>query len=320
MNLYVHVPFCRSKCKYCDFTSYPGREEFIPAYLQALEREILSLSNLKCEINTLFVGGGTPSMLSAAQIKQLLGIIRDNFDCSGLKEFTFESNPESLSKDKLEALLDFDRKTRLSIGVQSCLDEHLQTLGRIHSTADFLEKYALALMTGFENINIDLIYGIPGQTVKGWLVELKKAVELKPQHISAYCLTVSPETQFGRDGVAVNDETTAEMYRGAVEMLTGAGYSHYEISNFALPGYECEHNKNYWRNGEYTGIGCSAVSHANAARCKNTVSLEKYIENAGTDKIKEETDRPGAESKLSETIMLGLRMRSRRKYTANTQV
>jgi len=315
-SLYVHIPFCRKRCSYCDFASYSGKEELISEYMGALEREIINLKlcgreilNFELPLSTIFVGGGTPSLLSSGQIKQLFDIIKKNFDLSFLREITFESNPESLTCEKLAVLKDAFSNIRLSIGLQDYDDNNLKTLGRIHNVQDFIEKYEMARQAGIDNINIDLIYGIPGQSVNDFQNTLEKTIKLKPQHISAYCLTIAEGAEFAKAGIEVNGDLAADMYQKAIEQLSAGGYGHYEISNFALPGYECEHNKTYWRNGEYYGIGCGAVSYIDGTRRKNTTDLKRYLLNSGKNSIQEEIETLNKESRLGETIMLGLRMR-----------
>ncbi|MFH0807820.1 MAG: radical SAM family heme chaperone HemW [Elusimicrobiota bacterium] len=316
-SLYVHIPFCGKKCRYCDFISYPGKEELIHDYLSALEKEVLSnfpaqgwyASGGKLPLSTIFIGGGTPSLLSSCQIEKLSSIIKKYFDCTNVKEITIEANPESLTKEKLTVLKEAFSNLRLSIGLQDSEDKNLKTLGRIHNVQDFIKKYEMARQAGINNINIDLIYGIPGQSVADFQNTLKKVIELNPRHISAYCLTIAQGTEFSKSGIEVDEGLTAEMYQKAREQLSAGGYGHYEISNFALPGYECEHNKTYWRNNEYYGIGCGAVSYIESVRRKNTTDLERYLQNSGKSSIQEEMETLDKESRLGETIMLGLRMR-----------
>ncbi|MFN3966205.1 MAG: radical SAM family heme chaperone HemW [Endomicrobiia bacterium] len=314
LGVYIHIPFCKKKCNYCDFCSYVRDENTISLYLDALKREIFYYTSFfsfliahSSSFFTIYIGGGTPSLLNCHQLKFLFDSIIDNFDISKVCEITFECNPESITKEKLKILKDFG-VNRLSIGVQSLNDKILKFLGRVHTKNDFLKKYELARRLGFENINIDLIYGIPGQTLNNWEETLKNVVRLKPEHISAYCLTIEEGTKLKKDGIVLDDDKSADMYEFAVSYLVNYRYKHYEISNFAFPKYECKHNINYWQNGQYFGFGCSAVSYLNGIRRKNTTDLDLYIETAGEKTAVEEIDIYNPEKYLSEKIFLGLRM------------
>ncbi len=282
----------------------------MPEYIDALEREIYLLTTNHYPLTTVFIGGGTPSILSPQQLRRLLNIIKNNFDLTNLKEMTFEANPESLDREKLSILQElFSEAIRLSIGLQCFDNKYLKDLGRIHSSEEFLDKYTQARMLGINNINIDLIYGLPGQGLAQWQNTLQKTVALKPEHISAYCLTPAKGTMFDYNNVSVDENIASDMYKFTSEYLPANGYGHYEISNFALSGRECVHNKIYWGNKEYIGIGASAVSYINGVRSKNVADLGAYLKDAGKKSLVEESESLDEESKLGETVMLGLRMR-----------
>ncbi len=309
-GLYIHIPFCKKKCNYCDFCSFVRDEETIFEYLKSLEKEIIFHSSLithHLSLVTIYIGGGTPSLLNCQNLEYLFKSVLDNLDISKVQEISFECNPESITEEKLKILKRFG-VSRLSIGLQSMDDNILRFLGRVHTKDEFLKKYEIARKCGFENINVDLIYGIPGQTLKILEDTLKSLIKLNPEHISAYCLTVEEGTNFKKICISVNDDDSASMYEFTIDYLTGSGYNHYEISNFAKKDFECRHNINYWRNGEYLGLGCSAVSYLNGIRRKNTSDLELYIKTAGNTTAPEEIEINNDEKTLSEKIFLGLRM------------
>jgi len=276
---YIHIPFCRKKCGYCDFVSadYADKTtDYTDRYLQALSKEISFHFPLPTSYFplTIYIGGGTPSVLSEKQIVFLFKTILAHLTkCASEKiEITFEINPESITEQKLKILKDYG-VNRLSIGLQSFNDMILKFLGRVHTVKDFLSCYESARKIGFKNINIDLIFGIPGQTVKTWQRTLKCALQLKPEHISTYSLTIEKGTRFFETGLRKDDDADADMYEFAIHYLKKNGYHHYEISNFSRaskPGFECKHNINYWKNGEYLGFGLGAVSYIKGKRIKNS--------------------------------------------------
>lgn len=305
-GLYVHIPFCRQKCNYCDFASYPGQEALIPAYLAALEREASLYSGRTFQ--TLYIGGGTPSLLSAAQLQVLCDLLaRITGPFSALREVTCEANPESLTPQKL-TVLKAAGVERLSIGLQSWHDEELKTLGRIHTREDFLNAYQAARQAGFTNINIDLIAGLPGQTLDSFLNGLAGVLSLRPQHISVYGLQIEEGTPFFERGVLCDQLLMRRMLEETHRRLCAAGFEHYEISNFALPGCRALHNTHYWQNGEYVGLGAAAVSYLNGRRSQNTANIVEYIQkiNRGESAVVFEETLEG-KAKLGESLMLGLR-------------
>ncbi len=306
-GLYIHIPYCRKKCRYCDFVSRPYDGKNAEAYAGALCRELSRFSGTA--ITTVFIGGGTPSALSEGHTGTILSAIFSSFDCSLLKEFTVEGNPESLTPGYLSFLKERG-VTRISMGVQSFNDRELDLLGRIHTSAQARNAFKAVRSAGFERANIDLMYGLPGQQRDAWKDTLKRAVDLYPDHVSLYPLTIEEGTPFSAAGVVTDDERAAEMYEWSMEFMGQCGYNHYEISNWALPGQECLHNLNYWHNGGYIGAGAAASSYYKGIRRKNTESIDDYI------RIMREDGDPAVEydpidrdKYTSERIILGLRCR-----------
>lgn len=307
IGLYLHIPFCAARCHYCDFVTFTGIEDKIDAYLRALSKEA-SLHRGR-SIKTLFIGGGTPSVLSPNQIDFLFDAVHENFDATFLTEATVEVNPESAAEEKLRA---FQRGgvNRLSIGFQTA-DEHLlKKLGRLHDKKKFLETYALARGLGFNNINIDLMFGLPDQTLSSWTETLEEVVSLKPEHVSTYALKVESGTHLSKDRFEVDQDLEADMYLEASHLLSSHGYDHYEISNFAKPGFESRHNLLYWKNEPTLGLGVGAASFIGGRRRKNTSQLSAYMESCLDGKVP-----PSEESALHpaelerENVMLKLRLK-----------
>ena len=284
-GLYVHIPFCVRKCNYCDFCSYPvcelGREAE-EAYICSLISEIKSYKREEpiC-IDTVFFGGGTPSLLSTYSIGKIFVAIRSTFAIAPGAEITLEANPGTLTEEKLRAYKAVG-VNRLSIGLQSIRENELKKLGRIHNCSNFLESYALARKVGFENISVDLMYGIPEQTLDSFRETLDGVIALSPEHISAYGLIVEEGTPFfdNRDKLNLPDEDTeCDMYALACDRLRSRGYSHYEISNYAKPGRESRHNLHYWHSDEYIGVGVSAYSYFDGHRFCNSRDFAQYLKN-----------------------------------------
>ncbi|MBQ3833992.1 MAG: radical SAM family heme chaperone HemW, partial [Elusimicrobia bacterium] len=274
-GLYVHIPFCRRKCFYCDFVSVGYDENFVNKYLTALEKEAEKYKTEK--LKTIYIGGGTPSVLSVYQLDTLISIIKNNFDVSNICEWSFEANPESITKEKLCLLLQ-SGITRLSFGLQSVFDDRLRILGRLHNYEDFKKVYFLARETGFDNINIDLMFGVPEQTIDEWGKTIKEVLYLNPQHISLYPLTIEEGTVFYKNNVFVDTDMQAQMYKNTCEILKENNFEHYEISNWAREQKYSHHNKLYWQNKEYIGLGAAASSYYKRYRYKNETNILKYID------------------------------------------
>ncbi len=310
-GLYVHIPFCIRKCNYCDFCSFQDiSKKDREAYISALEKDILSYRrDTKIPLETLFFGGGTPSLLEPYELEKICFAISNTFDLSKLVEFTAEANPKTLSPEKLSAFKSFG-VNRISMGLQSIHENELLKLGRIHNLSDFLESLTLARSYGFENINVDLMYGIPEQTEKSFRESLKFVTELEVPHLSVYGLMIEEGTPFFKERAVLplpDEDTEADMYYGAAEFLASHGYNHYEISNYAKDGFESRHNLKYWHNEEYIGVGISAYSYFGGVRYGNT--------NAFSDYISELKDKRKNESRVSKTdeaydfAMLALRLK-----------
>ena len=306
-GLYIHIPFCRQKCRYCDFASFAGAEALIDDYLAALDKEASFYSSL--HFDTLYIGGGTPSLLSAPQLQRLCQIISKRFaPLSSFAESTLEANPESCTAEKL-AVLKQAGLNRLSLGLQSFDDSVLKRIGRVHDVKTFLQAYDAARRAGFENISVDLIAGLPGQSKEMFLSGLEKLIALAPEHISVYGLQVEEGTPFYKEGVQSDDELLRQELEQTHFRLASAGYKHYEISNFALPGRESRHNLNYWQNGPYLGLGSAAASYLGGVRRSNVSSLRGYLHCMQQNKSPQEfAEQLGGKEKEGEQIMLGLRM------------
>ena len=305
-GLYIHIPFCKRKCNYCDFASFCGKEDLIDVYLRALCTEAAAYSGL--EFNTLYVGGGTPSLLSLGQLDTLCrGITHLTGNISRLEERTFEANPESLTRGKIE-LLQQVGFNRFSVGLQSFRDEELKILGRVHDVAAFLRAWKSMRAAGVQNINVDLIAGVPGQTLESFLVGLDKLITLGPEHISVYGLQIEEGTPFFEQGILPDQLLMRAMLEKARARLLAAGYHHYEISNFARPGFESKHNTHYWQYGEYVGLGNAAASFREGKRTQNVRSIEEYIRRISAQESPVDfTECLTGKSREGEKLMVGLR-------------
>lgn len=305
--LYIHIPFCKQKCLYCDFASFAGKACLIDAYLDALEKEAALVP--APPVQTLYVGGGTPSVLSCAQLAKLTQIITARYgEISRLEESTFEANPESLTREKADLLRAAGFK-RLSLGLQSFNDAELKRIGRVHNAADFLRAYECARAAGFDNINVDLIAGLPAQTLGDFLQSLSGLIALAPEHISVYGLQIEEGTPFFERGIVCDQMLMRTMLEETHARLSRAGFAHYEISNYARAGKESRHNCHYWHNGDYIGLGSAAASYLGGVRRQNTPDVEQYIAriNAGQSAVSFEEKLTG-QAKAGETLMLGLRL------------
>lgn len=305
-GLYIHIPFCKQKCNYCDFASFAGCEKLIDAYLQSLFSEMQ-----RCPVSrfhTLYVGGGTPSLLSFRQLDTLCNQICTHFgDISSFEESTFEANPESLTKEKI-LLLKQAGFNRFSLGLQSFNDEELKTLGRVHDAATFLRAWKNLRACGIKNINVDLIAGVPGQTLKSFLSSLDKLISLKPEHVSVYGLQIEEGTPFFERGVICDQILMREMLEQTRAQLRVLGYHHYEISNFARPGFESKHNLRYWQYQNYLGLGSSAASFLKGRRYQNVAGVQEYIRriNNGESPVVFSEKLTG-KAREGEKLMVGLR-------------
>ncbi len=310
--LYIHIPFCVRKCVYCDFLSLPFDEQTAGRYVPALCRELELKSDTAGKLKAIFIGGGTPTLLPGDCFRQLFQCLSKNFLFSREIEITVEANPGTVTAQKLEVLLSLG-VNRMSLGIQSFHDDELKMLGRIHTANEALEAVNLLKGAGFRNFSVDLMYGIPGQTLKGWKETLMKALGLSPCHISAYELTPEEGTPLSRlineNAVRMPEEgLVLDMYNHAIDFLQSRGFEQYEISNHALPGFRCLHNLNYWDRGEYIGAGAGAHSFITGIRSRNTGDLSAYIEAINNDLIPEvEANRISSDEAIREFIFLGLR-------------
>ncbi len=315
IGLYIHIPFCKSKCKYCDFNSFPGKEALIEPYLDALKKELSGSSDLLRDktVTSVFVGGGTPSLIDAKNIYELMNTCRLYFNIDGKAEMTIESNPGTLSYEKLMAYR-MSGINRLSIGLQACQDALLSKLGRIHTAEEFNLNYEAAVKAGFKNINADVMFGLPGQNINDWQETIKHAAKLGLRHISCYSLKFEEGTPFyemlqSGELQPVDEELDRRMYWYAADELKRQGYVHYEISNFALPGFECRHNLVYWKAREYLGAGAGAHSYINGSRYNNIYGIEEYIKKISSNtSCKENIERIDRTEAMSEFMILGLRL------------
>jgi oxygen-independent coproporphyrinogen III oxidase len=288
-SLYLHIPFCTHRCAYCDFNTYAGQEDMIPAYVEALCKEIEFVGHnsrgrqlLSPTIHTIFFGGGTPSLLSSPQFDSIFKSIRSAFTLTSDPEISIEANPGTVSYESLRKLRDIGIN-RISYGVQSANAFELQMLERAHNFFDVIEAVTSARKAGFDNLNLDLIYGLPEQTLTTWQTTVKRILDLGAEHISAYALTLEHGTPFGRwasKGLLPlpDPDLAAEMYEWLSETLEANGYVHYEISNWAKPNRECKHNLQYWRGLPYLAFGAGAHGYANGYRYSNVLRIKTYIE------------------------------------------
>ena len=315
LGLYIHIPFCISKCKYCDFNSYKLNLDEKRKYLNALQKEMKFYKEevRGKEIDTIFIGGGTPSILNQDEIKFLFDNIKNNFNIKNNAEITMECNPGTLTLNKLRIMKECG-VNRLSIGLQAVQNSHLEYIGRIHTYEEFEENYYQAKKVGFENINIDLMYALPNQSKKDWIETLGKIVKLNPTHISAYSLILEEDTELfnmyeRKEFELLDEETDIEMYEYTINYLKSYGYNQYEISNYAKEGFECKHNILYWKCKNYIGLGASASGYLNETRYNNLCELKKYENTINTGKKPIEwEEKLSIKDKVEESIFLGLRM------------
>lgn len=317
LGLYIHIPFCVSKCPYCDFASVSGRDDLSERYVSAVVREVREQADRlfqgTARFDTVFFGGGTPTSLRPREIGGILEAVASIGGWRDGAEITVEANPGTVDADKFRDLRRLG-VNRLSLGIQSFDDGELRFLGRAHSASEAVRAYRAARDAGYGNVNLDLIFALPGQTVEGWAGHLDRALDLGPEHLAVYNLTIEPGTEFGRlhRGGHLRppaEESQADLYAAAIDRLKGAGYAHYEISNFARPGFAARHNLGYWDGSDYLGVGVSAHSFVGGRRFWNVRGLTEYIERIeaeGTAIGGEET--PTVSERASEALLLGLRL------------
>lgn len=331
LSIYLHFPFCLRKCRYCDFLSWPASEDVRAAYVGRLQEEISwqadRLAGRGYEVETIFFGGGTPSLMSGRQLETILDALYKGFQMGTGPEISIECNPGTVDPDKLKAFKNAGIN-RLSFGLQSMDDAELACLGRIHRVSDFLESYDAARKAGFDNINVDLMSALPGQTVTGWENTLRRTAGLSPEHISAYSLIIEEGTTFydiyGEKSLESlekfnrawhhknfinfpplpDEETERAMYAVTEDLLASFGYHRYEISNYARPGMECRHNMTYWTMGDYLGLGLGAAGKIGNSRLKNTDDFNIYMKDFETV----ETEHLARNNQMEEMMFLGLRL------------
>jgi len=311
--LYAHLPFCRSRCHYCSFVSFAGREADIPAYVSALEEELTQRARGE-RLSSIFLGGGTPSLLSVDQLAHILVMVRTLFRVEKAAEISLEANPGTVDECYLDAVRQLGIN-RLSLGIQSLDDGILSCLGRTHTAHQARQAVQFARNSGFTNLSLDLIYGIPGQSLTGWQNTIEEAVVLDPEHLSLYPLSLEEDVMLSKairrgELPAVDPDCTAEQYEVAEDYLASEGYCHYEISNWARDGAECRHNMAYWRCTPYLGVGVAAHSYIGGRRQANTHDLDAYLHMFQSGELyRPETDEEiTPELHLWEAIAMGLRL------------
>ena len=324
-GIYLHIPFCRRRCNYCDFITYAGKDELMPGYYAALMAELqhqaANLKDLPNRVDTIFFGGGTPSLMKGEWIENLIECIRKEYGLAEDAEISLEANPGTLAPGFTARLLEAG-VNRLSIGVQSFIERDLALLGRIHNPFQASDAILSARQAGFANISLDLIFGIPGQSLADWQANLQQAIALRPDHLSLYSLILEPGTRLYDDVQSgkiqpVSEDLSADMYELAMDTLVQEGFSQYEISNWARgEAFEAKHNKIYWKNQPYLGVGAGAHSSLNRMRVANTPSIKDYIQKMSDLKSNGEVTFPAAVETIKldpytvqqETMMLGMRL------------
>jgi oxygen-independent coproporphyrinogen-3 oxidase len=310
-HLYLHVPFCAKKCSYCAFYSEPSSAAQMRDYVSAMKRELSSVAH-DLKPRTVFWGGGTPSLLPTQLTAELLGAICEGLTLANLREWTIEVNPESLTDEKARAYREYG-VNRISMGVQTLDEGLLDAIGRIHSRETALRSYEKLRATGFDNINLDLMFGLPGQTLEIWERTLREVIALQPEHISAYCLILEEDTEFWaafkRGLILPNEDVETRMFLRGIEMLTAAGYRQYEISNFSKRGREAQHNIAYWTGRNYYGLGPSACSTVRGSRWMNVANTEDYVARVGRgESAREKIEELSPLVLAGERAAFGLRM------------
>lgn len=321
LSLYLHIPFCRHRCAYCDFNTYTSLDGLKGEYAAALSREIqFAAGDEKRPSHTIFFGGGTPSLMPPESLELILTAVRQGFDLSPAAEITLEANPDTVNDDYLSALRSLGIN-RLSYGVQSAIPAELTLLEREHDFETVIRAVEMARTAGFDDLNLDLIYGLPNQTIQSWETSLRAALALQPEHLSLYCLTIEPGTPMHRwlnNGRinAPDPDLAADQYELACDLLAEQGFVHYEISNWALPGHECQHNLTYWYNQEYLGLGAGAHGHAAGYRYAVVKQPRVYIRRMESENVGPypatpavaEIHRLTPQEQMSDTIITQLRL------------
>lgn len=313
ISLYIHIPFCAQKCLYCDFPSFARKDHLRKAYIEALNKEIISLreKHNNLEINTIFIGGGTPSVLEADELECLLKEVA-KLNMAKDVEYSMECNPGNLTEEKLEVMKKYG-VNRISMGLQAKQDNLLKGLGRIHNYKTFKENFLLAKKVGFNNINVDLMFGLPNQRLNEWEETLREIISLEPAHISAYSLIIEEGTAFynlyENDKLKLpTEEEERKMYHLAKKILEENGFNQYEISNYAKEGKECRHNLAYWNMDNWIGVGSAAASYINGKRIKNISSVEEYINSINEKgEAVEEIINNSKNDNMEEFMFMGLR-------------
>ena len=319
LGIYIHIPFCMQKCLYCDFVSYINKSECVKEYINCMIKEIQSYDLKKYNITTIYIGGGTPSFIESDYIKEIINVIQNKLEKNDTRwediEITIEANPGTITLEKLN-----DYKTaginRISLGLQATQDRLLKQIGRIHNYKDFLEAYELLKRVGFNNINVDLMIGLPNQSIKDLKESLEKIIKLNPNHISVYSLIIEDGTPISKllDEEKIKlpeEEIERQMYWYVKNKLELNGYNHYEISNFSKKGKESKHNLNCWKQKQYIGVGAAAHSYFKDIRYSNTNNIEEYIKNIKENNIEKNRkieEKQTIEDKKNEFMMLGFRM------------
>lgn len=319
-SIYLHFPFCLRKCDYCDFASWAladvggldAARRYLDALLIELDLRAATEEFADSPVDTIYLGGGTPTVLPSEWLAEVLDRVGRRFPVDADAEVTVEANPGTVDRDSAAALLSAG-VNRVSLGVQSFRDDELRLLGRVHDAAAAQEAVRAARAAGCRNLGLDLIYGLPGQKVEAWKDTLERAVAARPEHMSAYALSVEEGTPLAQRIAAgelpePDDDATADMYALAAEKLSEAGYEHYEVSNFALPGRECRHNRRYWSGDEYLGAGCSAHSHRRGIRWNNAREPRVYVSAIEAGRLPVvRAEALSARERVGEMLMLGLR-------------
>lgn len=311
LSLYIHIPFCKQKCFYCDFPSYASIDYLREDYVKALCKEIEEKA-IDYKIKSIFIGGGTPSYLETKEIAKLLKTI-SKLDLEEGLEFTMECNPGALEEEKLKTMIE-GGVNRISMGLQAVQNSLLKDIGRIHTFKEFTENFNLARKVGFKNINVDLMFGLPNQSFDEWKESLETIASLNPEHISAYSLIVEEGTAFYKlwernKLILPSEDDERRMYSETKEILKAKGYHQYEISNYSKEGYECYHNKVYWKSLNYLGVGSASTSFIDGKRIKNNENVKAYIDGIMDDKsIVLEENENSKEDNIEEFIFMGLRM------------